>query len=94
MTVLLLLKCFEFFIEVSLELKHDLMEQFNLNSLPLDCVQFEGLIEDVEEIGTFDGNLQVLELAPGLDNLPVELLHAFDVPGLKLVFAQTSRFII
>ena len=92
--LLLLLKHLEFFIKISFQFENDLTENFNLDSLSLYSVKFEGLVKEVEDVRAFYGSFQIFELTPGLDDLPVKFLHTLDITSLELVLCGESSFLI
>lgn len=83
--ILELLKSLKLFIEVTLELEDDLFKEFNLTALSLVTIKIVRLIENLENVVALKSSLDVVDAALGLNDFPVNLLHAFDVTVLTLL---------
>lgn len=80
-----LLKLGKLFVEIALQLKNDLLNQLNLDSLSSIVVQFEWFVEQIVDVWTFDGQFQVVNTSARLYDPPMDLFHALDVPLARLV---------
>ena len=81
------LELLELLVEVTLELENDLLEELDLCAFAAVTVELIGLIEVLEygSVGVLKHLLDFLDVALGLNDAPVDLLHALDVTLLALL---------
>lgn len=82
--ILVLLQLGELFVEVTLQLEHNLFQEFDLGTLSLVTEKIVRLVEQIEDVRVLKSRLDVINAALSLNNLPMDLLHTLDVSLLAL----------
>lgn len=85
--MLQILELLELNIVVFLEFKDNLFKKDNLGSLTLVSVKLKWLIEEIIDVWTLYGSLDLINSSLSLDDLEVDLLHIFD---FSLLFIGSS----
>jgi hypothetical protein len=89
-----LVQLLELFVKVTLQLEHDLPNEFNLSPLSTIREQLETLIKQVEDVWALNNLLQVVDFPLLEHNGPVHFFHSFDFPVLLLVFSGCGKIFV